>query len=379
MRGNSVLRCAQIISLHVDYMSRLRLSLVLLIYFGLGVAIARQAHSASLVQDAASASSKVLQDGPVEVLSTAETNFLDTFMIAHPGRNRTRIAALLRQAQVQDAVLQAISRPAEHTKIWAEYRPIFLGSRRIDQGATFMRAHRVLLQKIATKYGVAPQYIVAILGVETRYGRVTGKYRVLDALTTLAFHYPPRASFFRTQLAALLALPPQQLPAPLPDLYGSYAGAMGWSQFMPLSLQRYGIDGDGDGRIDLWNSLPDILASTAHYLAAHGWQRGQPVAMPAVLGKSTAEVPVQRSKTLYEVEALEARGYAPSAPVAAELPATLLTLQGAYGPEYWITFANFEVITQYNRSPLYAMAVTQLAEAIQRVAEVSPAALDSAS
>ncbi len=174
-----------------------------------------------------------------------------------------------------------------------------------------------------------------------------------------------------TQLAALLSLPPQRLPVPVQDLRGSYAGAMGWSQFMPLSLQHYGIDGNGDGRIDLWNSLPDILASTANYLAAHGWQRGQPVAMPAVLGKNAAEVPVQRSKTLYAVEALEAKGYAPSVPVAPELPATLLTLQGVYGPEYWITFANFAVITHYNRSPLYAMAVTQLAAAIQRAAAVS--------
>jgi len=368
MRGNSVLRCARIIALHVDYMSRLRLSLVLLICFGFGVTIVRQAYSAPLVQGATAASGKRLENVPTQGLSAAEINFLDTFMISHPHQNRARIAALLRQTQVQDAVLQAISQPAEHTKTWAEYRPIFLGSRRIEQGAAFMRAHRALLQKIATEYGVAPQYMVAILGVETRYGRVTGKYRILDALSTLAFHYPPRASFFRTQLAALLALPAQQLPAPLQDLHGSYAGAMGWSQFMPLSLQHYGIDGDGNGRIDLWNSLPDILASTANYLVAHGWQRGQPVAMPAVLGKSTAEVPTQRSKTLYVVEALEARGYAPSAPVDPELPATLLTLQGAYGPEYWITFANFEVITHYNRSPLYAMAVTQLAEAIQHAA-----------
>ncbi len=379
MRGNSVLRCARIISLHGEYMSRLLLSLVLLIGFGFGMAIVRQAHAASLVQDAAWSSGKLLESVPAHAPSAAETNFLDTFMITHPHQNRARITALLRQAQVQDAVLQAISRPAEHTKTWAEYRPIFLGSRRIAQGATFMRAHWALLQNIATKYGVAPRYIVAILGVESRYGRVTGKYRVLDALSTLAFHYPPRARFFRTQLAALLALPPQQLPAPLQDLHGSYAGAMGWSQFMPSSLQRYGIDGDGDGRIDLWDSLPDILASTANYLARHGWQRGQPVAMPAVPAQSTAEVPVQRSKTLYKVEALEAKGYAPSAPVPPELPATLLTLQGTYGSEYWITFANFEVITHYNRSPLYAMAVTQLAEAIQRAAAVLPAVSGSAS
>ncbi len=370
MQADGVLRCARIIALHVDYMSRLRLSLALLLGFGLGMAIVRQARSTTVAQVTAASSSKTLEDAAVAGLSVAKTNFLDAFMVVHPSQNRARIAVLLRQARVQDAVLKAISRPAEHTKTWAEYRPIFLGSRRIDQGTTFMRAHRALLQKIAAKYGVAPQYIVAILGVETRYGRVTGQYRVLDALSTLAFHYPPRAKFFRSQLAALLSLPPQRLPVPVQDLRGSYAGAMGWSQFMPLSLQHYGIDSDGDGRIDLWNSLPDILASTANYLVAHGWQRGQPVAMPAVLGKNAAEVPVQRSKTLYEVEALEARGYAPSVPVAPELPATLLTLQGVYGPEYWITFANFEVITHYNRSPLYAMAVTQLAAAIQRAVAV---------
>ena len=186
------------------------------------------------------------------------------------------VLAVLSGAQVQTSILDAIARPAEATRAWKDYRPIFLTDKRIDDGVAFYRANRELLDHVGAEYGVPPQIIVAIIGVETSYGRITGKYRVLDALATLAFHYPPRAAFFRGELKQLFLLGDQHLAYPIHELRGSYAGAMGWGQFMPTGIAKWARDEDGDGRIDLWNSLPDITASVANYFAQHGWQPGQP-------------------------------------------------------------------------------------------------------
>lgn len=295
--------------------------------------------------------------------ASAQRVFLDQLVAQHPGLDRAHVAQLLAEARVQPSILAIMQRPAE-SKPWKDYRPIFLGQARIDAGIAFYRAHRALVERIADRYGVSPSILVAILGVETYYGRQTGGYRVLDALYTLAFDYPPRADFFRKELGVFLSLPPGALPSPRAELRGSYAGAMGWCQFMPSSLQHYGVSADGTGPVDLWNSLPDILASTANYLAAHGWQHGEPIAVRAVPAADAEMPPVERSKPLYTVEQLEAQGFAPSAPVDPAQPATLLALDGADGTEYWLTFANFQVITRYNTSAMYALAVTQLAGAI---------------
>ncbi|WP_291193253.1 lytic murein transglycosylase, partial [Frateuria sp.] len=187
------------------------------------------------------------------------------------GKSPARIDALLSGARMQQSILDAISRPAE-AKPWKDYRPIFITPKRIDEGVAFYREHRALLERIAGQYGVAPEYIVAILGVETFYGRNTGKYKVLDALVTLGFYYPPRAQFFREQLKVLLELPDNHLAGPPDTLTGSYAGAQGWGQFMPSSIRDFGVDEDHDGHIDLQGSLPDILASVANYFAGHGWE-----------------------------------------------------------------------------------------------------------
>jgi membrane-bound lytic murein transglycosylase B len=291
-----------------------------------------------------------------------ETAFAREVAARH-GLSEQRVLATLDQAQKQQSVLDAMQRPAESMQ-WKDYRPIFMTPARIAGGVAFYRGNRELLERIADKYGVDPQYVVAILGVETSYGVRTGKYRVIDALATLAFYYPPRQSYFRGELEKLLAMPEDQLPAPLTELMGSYAGAMGWGQFMPSSIAAYARDEDGDGRIDLMNSLPDILGSVANYLAGNGWKRGEPVAVQAQAEQDARPVQTDRSKTMYDVAELESRGYAPLTRVDASRPATLLQLQGDHGDEYWLTFGNFQVITRYNRSPLYAMAVQQLAEAI---------------
>ncbi len=176
------------------------------------------------------------------------------------GPPEATVIAALSGAKMQQSILDAMGKPAE-AKPWRDYRPIFLTDKRIDDGIAFYRDNRALLERVGKEYGVPPEIIVAIIGVETSYGRITGKYRVLDALSTLAFHYPPRANFFRGELKQLFLLGDAHLAYPLDELKGSYAGAMGWGQFMPTSIAQWAKDEDGDGRIDLWNSLPDITAS----------------------------------------------------------------------------------------------------------------------
>ncbi len=285
-------------------------------------------------------------------------------LAAESGANPQELTLVLDGARRQQSILDAIARPAEATKTWAEYRPIFLTDKRIGDGVAFYRANRGLLDRIGAEYGVPPQVIVAIIGVETGYGHNTGKYRVLDALATLAFYYPPRAKFFRGELKQLFLLGDHHLAYPIEQLRGSYAGAMGWGQFMPTSVAQWAKDGDGDGRIDLWNSLPDITASIANYFREHGWQKDQPVAVRAQPAQPLHALSPQGSEPLYSIQQMEAWGYAPTEHVDAELAATVLTLVGERGPEYWLTFKNFQVITRYNKSPLYSMAVWQLAQAI---------------
>ncbi|MFI4969698.1 MAG: lytic murein transglycosylase B [Lysobacterales bacterium] len=280
------------------------------------------------------------------------------------GPRADAVLATLSGAKVQQSILDAIARPAEATRPWSAYRPIFLTEQRIGDGIAFYRANRELLDRVGVEYGVPPSVIVAILGVETSYGRIAGKYRVLDALATLAFHYPPRGAFFRGELKQLFLLGDRHLAYPIDQLRGSYAGAMGWGQFMPTSIAQWAKDEDGDGRIDLWNSLPDITASVANYFAAHGWQKDQPVAVRAQAASDARALDPANSEPVYPVQQMEAWGYAPLERVDADTPSTLLKLEGERGTECWLTFKNFHVITRYNRSPLYSMAVWQLAEAI---------------
>jgi len=279
------------------------------------------------------------------------------------GQSPAALNALLDGATRQQSILDAISRPAE-AKPWKDYRPIFLTDARIEGGVAFYQQHRALLERIAGEYGVAPQYVVAIIGVETNYGRIVGRYKVLDALVTLAFYYPPRAPFFREQLKVLLELPASKLAGPLDSLVGSYAGAQGWGQFMPSSIRDFAVDEDHDGRIDLHDSADDIVASVANYLHAHGWERDAPVAARAQPDAKAHAPDLNDLTPKFPLEQFEAWGYAPLQRVDPGRLASLQQLDGPVGPEYWFTFQNFYVITRYNRSPLYAMAVDQLAQAI---------------
>ena len=272
------------------------------------------------------------------------------------------VAPLLDAAKYQQSIIDAITRPAE-AKPWKDYRPIFLTADRINKGRAFLETHRDALTAVEARTGVPAAIIVAILGVETSYGANTGRYKVLDALYTLGFFHEPRATFFRSELVHAFALA-QEEELDLATITGSYAGAMGWGQFIPSSYRAYSVDGDGDGRRDLWNSLPDVFASVANYFAEHKWQPGEPVAVPAVRAEGAEAFNPGSLEAKFTLLELAEKGYRPAEAIGHPASATLLTLEGAHGTEHWITFNNFYVISRYNRSPLYSMAVFQLAQAI---------------
>lgn len=283
-----------------------------------------------------------------------------------------RIGTLLGQARYRPEIVEAISRPAE-AKPWHAYRTLFLDPPRISAGRAFVRTHAALLARLESETGVPGTLLAAIIGVETRYGQVTGRYRVLDALYTLGFHYPPRQAFFRRELGQLFALAEEEA-LEISSLKGSYAGAMGWGQFMPSSYRAYARDGDGDGRRDLFGSAPDVLASIANYFVVHGWQPGEPVAIPAIVAEAAQAPEPVSLEPKHSLAELGERGFRPAYAVGHDAQAAVLKLDGADAPEYWIAFRNFYVITRYNRSPLYAMAVYQLAGAI---AEEDQAAVEA--
>ncbi len=272
--------------------------------------------------------------------------------------------AVLEQASYKESIIAAMTRPAE-AKPWYKYRPIFITDARIDGGRRFMAEHLELLEQAESTYGVPKEFIVSIIGVETSYGRITGSYRVLDALTTLAFYYPRRAPYFRGELGRFLRLPIDHgIDLALTEVKGSYAGAMGWGQFMPTSYATWAVDGDGDGTIDLWGSVADITASVANYLRDHGWEAGGPVKQLLQPIPGAREIKWEGADPVYPLAQLVEWGYQPENVADPDRLSALLTLELEDGHEYYATYANFKVITRYNRSPLYAMAVTQLAEAI---------------
>ncbi|MCQ4327078.1 lytic murein transglycosylase B [Stutzerimonas stutzeri] len=273
-----------------------------------------------------------------------------------------QLLALFAQAERKQVILDAISRPAERVKPWKEYRPIFITDSRIAQGVDFWRENHEALARAEAEYGVPPEVIVAIIGVETFYGRNTGNYRVIDALSTLGFDYPPRQPFFRQQLKEFLLLAREEQVDPL-ALKGSYAGAMGLPQFMPSSFRAYAVDFDGDGHIDIWNNPVDAIGSAASYFKQHGWAAGEPVVARAEVSGERYEQGLSAGlEPLKNVAQLRELGWRFEQPVADETAVTAFRLEGAEGDEYWLGLPNFYVITRYNRSVMYAMAVHQLAQ-----------------
>jgi len=290
-------------------------------------------------------------------------------MVARHGFSKQELEKIFSEAQRSDSILAAMSKPAEKKLAWYEYRKIFLTQSRIEGGVAFWNQHAEALAQAEKVYGVDAQIIVAIIGVETRYGGNTGKYRVLDALTTLAFDYPPRSAFFRGELEQYLLLARADHIDVLTTT-GSYAGAMGYGQFIPSSYQRYAVDFDQDGKRDLWNSPMDIVGSVANYLHEHGWNLGATVTLRAKVTGTRYESVIEKGlKPEMSVKKLRIDGITASKPLPGDTLAALISLDQENGPEYWLGLNNFYVITHYNHSPLYAMAVYQLSEEIRQARE----------
>jgi membrane-bound lytic murein transglycosylase B len=282
------------------------------------------------------------------------------------GFKKGALRKLLKSADNQPAIIDAMSKPAEKAKLWYEYRPIFVNERRIREGTEFWTAHRQALDQASIKSGVAPEYLAAILGVETYYGRLTGTYRVLDALVTLAFDYPPREKFFRDELEQYLLLTRDAHLDPK-TLKGSYAGAMGAPQFMPSNYRRYAVDADANGHIDLWTDWPDVCASVGNYLKEHGWNAGEPVLEEAtVLPEKTGDLDGRKLALSETIGSLEAKGVSFEPSLPPDAPAILIAADEPDGVHWRVGYNNFFVITRYNHSAMYAMAVYELATAVKQ-------------
>jgi membrane-bound lytic murein transglycosylase B len=287
------------------------------------------------------------------------------------GFDQGELVRVFAEAQSQPSIVEAISRPAEKTLTWAEYRAKFLTERRIDRGLETWAARNAELERAAAR-GVPAEVVLAITGVETFYGENTGRHRVVDALATLAFDYPPRSPFFRAELEQYLLMAREEVLDPLQP-QGSYAGAMGIPQFMPSSFRRYAVDGDGDGKRNLWASWGDVFASVANYLLEHDWRAGEPVMTAADVSEAKLDgMDLDKVELNETVGSLRGRGVKFATTLPDDAPAVLLDLRLAEGHEYRVGFRNFYAITRYNRSELYASAVNDLAEAL-RAARVAVA------
>ena len=286
-------------------------------------------------------------------------------LVKEHGFDEEFVRNTLRSAERKDSILTAISRPAEKTLNWAEYSKIFLTEKRIRYGKEFMQTHADTLAKAEKEFGVPKEIITAIIGVETRYGQNKGSYRVLDALSTLGFDYEPRAEFFKNELVQMFLLAREQ-GFKIEDLKGSYAGAMGYGQFISSSYRHYAVDFDGDNVVDILNNPVDAIGSVANYFKMHRWQTGEPVAEQVVLDgieyKKLLNNSLKPSKKLAD---LRAEGFQGAEGVPDDASLKILELEGDNGQELWLAWHNFYVITRYNHSHLYAMAVYQLAQKVR--------------
>jgi len=295
--------------------------------------------------------------------------FIDRMSAEH-GFSARALRALFAQARYQPQIVAAMTRPVVSPPKYYEFAPRFLDPARIDAGAEFWRAHVEALDRARRAFGVPPEIVVAILGVESYYGRNTGGYRVLDALATLAFDYPRRAEFFRGELEQFLLLAREQGISPLSPK-GSYAGAIGLPQFMPGSIRAYAVDFDHDGRIDLAGDANDAIGSVAHYLARHGWREDQPIMASAriegedpdaILRRFDGGIAERRSLAAWTHDGIT--GFSIPGDLGSE-PVGLLLLEGADAPTYWLVFENWYVLRRYNNSRLYASVVGQLARSLR--------------
>lgn len=288
--------------------------------------------------------------------------FIDD-MVSRHAFHRNTLEQWLASASQQPSILEAISRPAEKRLVWHEYRQIFIKPSRIDGGRTFLQTYADTFERAEQTYGVSRYIIAAIIGVETQYGQYAGRYRVIDSLATLAFDYPPRSHFFRKQLGEFFLMAREQDLDPL-VLKGSYAGAMGYGQFIPSSYRHYAVDFDDDGHADIVSNPVDAIGSVASYFARHGWQTGAPVAEALKVGARDARLYTDGLNPTLTLGDYREAGIEPQVDLADGTPARLIRLETERGHQDWLTYPNFYVITRYNHSHLYAMAVFELSRAL---------------
>ena len=292
------------------------------------------------------------------------------------GFDPAAVRSVLARAQKEDWIIEAMDRPVRKstatgpTGSWNRYRAKFITPDNVDKGVAFWRQYAPELERASAKYGVPPEIIVGIIGVETRWGRIFGKTRVVDALATLAFAYPRRAEYFTGELESFLLMTRDEGMDPFTPR-GSFAGAMGYGQFMPSSFRNHAVDFTGDGHRDLWNPV-DAIGSVANYFKHHGWRSGEPVAVRASGGGSAARALESGFKTRYPVGTLQAAGLTPTGSLNGAREASLLSLDVGSGYDYWYGLHNFYVITRYNHSTYYAMAVWQLGNAVKARIQGTP-------
>ena len=293
--------------------------------------------------------------------------FIDRMVNKH-GFDRQQLQEILSQAKRLDSVLRLMDNQAPTTSVkppsgpngaWLRYCKKFITPDNVQNGVVFWNQYEDALNRAWQVYGVPPERIVGIIGVETRGGRVMGKTRILDALATLSFNYPRRAEYFSGELETFLLMARDEQDDPL-NLKGSFAGAMGYGQFMPSSYKQYAVDFSGDGHINLWDPV-DAIGSVANYFKAHGWVKGDQV---AVMANGQAPGLPNGFKTKYSISQLAAAGLTPQQPLGNHQQASLLRLDVGTGYQYWYGLPNFYTITRYNHSPHYAMAVWQLGQAV---------------
>ena len=271
---------------------------------------------------------------------------------------------LFGQVVPRPAILRAISTPGT-ARPWHEFRSRYMEPERVNNGVAFWREHAATLAKASREFGIPEEILVATIGVETFYGRNTGNFRVLDALTMLAFRFPPRAELFRSELEQYLLLARETGLDPV-GIRGSYAGAMGIPQFLPSSYRNHAIDFDGDGKRDIINSAADAIGSVANYYKAYGWRPGETIVVPAEIGGGTMDALLDIGiKPQLTIAEFKKRGVMPSVPVEEGAAAALFVVDSGAGPRYWLGLNNFYVITRYNRSVNYALTVHELAQELR--------------
>ena len=275
------------------------------------------------------------------------------------------LKSLFARAQQREDIIERISRPAEKTWTWARYRNLLVDEARIEKGVAFWSDHAQTLARAQQVFGVEPEYVLAILGIETRYGEVKGTFPVLDALTTLGFDYPPRADFFRSELTQFLILAREEQKDPA-ELLGSYAGAMGYGQFISSSYRHYAVDFDDDGVRDIWSNPVDAIGSIANYFAKHKWRPGEVVALQMDVPAVAAQPWLTTGLSLPHTVAQLAAGDLPVADIQGDAKVALYRMDAQDQDEFWLALHNFYVITRYNRSHMYALAVHQLSQEIKR-------------